>query len=76
MSQRFRDDGLGFFLDLSQVVLAEEALGVNLVDLFRARRTRRKPAIFGDHFDPSDRTAVSRSGGQNLLDRLTSNSAA
>src|ERR1700676_4856999 len=55
------------------MVLTEETLGVNLVDFLRARRTCCKPAIFGNHFDPSNWIAVSRSGGQNLLDRLTSN---
>ena len=43
--ERVRDNGLSFLLDASQVVLAEEALGVNLVDLFRARRARGEPAI-------------------------------
>src|SRR5271155_2416755 len=55
------------------MALTEETLGVNLVDLLRSRRTRCKPTILGDHFDSSDWIAVSRSGGQNLLDRLTSN---
>jgi len=72
VSERFRNNGLGFFLDLSQMVLTEETLGVNLVDFLRARRTCCKPAIFGNHLDSSDWIAVSRSGGQNLLDQLTS----
>src|SRR5260370_18039266 len=53
--------------------LTEETLGVNLVDFLRARRTCCKPAILGNHFDSSNWVAVSWSGGQNLLDRLTSN---
>src|SRR5579859_4024597 len=53
--------------------LTEETLGVNLVDFLRARRTCCKPAILGNQFDSSDWIAVSRSGGQNLFDRLTSN---
>src|SRR4029077_19671142 len=55
------------------MVLAQETLGVNLVDFLRARRTCCKPAILGNHFDSSNWIAVSRSGGQNLLDRLPSN---
>src|SRR5579862_2383255 len=55
------------------MVLTEETLGVNLVDFLRARRTCCKPAILGNHFDSSNWIAVSRSGVQNLLDRLTSN---
>src|SRR5580700_3143974 len=55
------------------MVLTEEALGVNLVDFLRARRTRCKPTILGNYFDSPDGIAVSRSSGQNLLDRLTSN---
>src|SRR5580698_6397732 len=53
--------------------LTEETLGVNLVDFLRARRTRRKPAILGNHFDSSNWIPVPRSSSQNLLDRLTSN---
>src|ERR1035438_1565173 len=69
-SQRCRNNGLGFFLDLSQMVLTEETIGVNLVEFLRARRTCCKPTILGNHFDSSNRIAVSRSGGQNLLDQL------
>src|SRR5690349_5422607 len=55
------------------MVLAEETLGVNLVDFFRARWTCCEPAILGDYFDSSNWVAVSGSGGQNLLDPLASN---
>src|ERR1700733_7200737 len=54
------------------MVLTEETFGVNLVDFLRARRTCCKPAILGNHFDSSNWITVPRSGGQNLLDRLTS----
>ena len=50
------------------MVLAEEALGVNLINLLRARRTGREPAILCDHLNSANRVAVSRSFGQNLLD--------
>src|SRR5271163_1805100 len=52
------------------MVFAEKALGVNLVDFLRARRARRKPAVLGDHLNPTDRAAVSGSSRENLLDFL------
>src|ERR1700677_2093217 len=55
------------------MVLTEETFGVNFVDLLGTGRTRCEPAILGNHFDSSNWIAVSRSGGENLLDRLTSN---
>src|SRR5271166_756374 len=55
------------------MVLTEKTLGVDFVDFFRARRTRCKPAVFGNYLDSSDSIAVSGSGDQNLQDRLTSN---
>src|SRR5258708_6320719 len=55
------------------MVLTEETLGVNLVDFLRARRTCFKSDILVNHFDSSNGIAVSRSGGQNPLDGLTSN---
>src|SRR4029077_4234978 len=55
------------------MVLPEETLGVDLVDFLRARRTRSKPAVLGNHFDTSNWITVSRSGCKNLLDRLSSN---
>src|SRR5208282_3618827 len=55
------------------MVLTEETLGINLVNFLRARRTCRKPAIFGNDFNSSNWIAVSRSGGQNLPDRLAGN---
>src|SRR5580658_4845462 len=55
------------------MIPTEKTFGVNLVDFLSARRPCCKPTILGNHFDSSNRTAVSRSGGQNLQDRLTSN---
>src|ERR1700693_4406379 len=71
--ERLRSNCLGFLLDPSQMVLAEEALGINLVNLFRARRARRKPTILCDHLNTANRVAVSGSCGQNLLDLFASN---
>jgi len=52
------------------MVVTEEALGVDLVDVFRARRTCCEPTVFGDYFDPPNRASVTRGGRQNLLDWL------
>ena len=55
-----------------QMSLTLKALGVNLVDLFGARRTRRKPSALGDHLDSADCRTVARRDGQrveNLLAR-------
>ena len=60
-----RDNGLSFLLNSSQMILAEEALGVNLVDFFGARRARREPPILRDHLNPANRAAVSGRCGQN-----------
>src|SRR3984957_2784386 len=50
------------------MVLTEEALGVNFVNLLRARRPRRKPSILCGHFDSANGVAVSGSCGEDLLD--------
>jgi len=55
------------------MILAADALGVNLVDFFGTRRARREPAILADHFDSANRVLVSGSRGQNLLDLIASN---
>src|ERR1039457_2531376 len=41
--ERPRDQLLRLALQTPQMLHARKALGVNLVDIFRARRTRRKP---------------------------------
>src|SRR5260370_15365818 len=71
--ERFRTNCLGFFFDAAEMFLAKEALGVNLVTLFRPRRARANPAILCDPLDSANRVAVSRSCRENLLDLLTSN---
>ena len=53
LTSRFQggiDDGLGFFLDFAQVFLTDEALSVNLVNVFRPRWPGSKPAVLGYHF--------------------------
>src|SRR6202167_981212 len=55
-----------------QVSLALKALGVNFVNLFGARRTRREPSAFRDHLDSADRRSVAgrdRQGVENFLAR-------
>src|SRR6185436_2016939 len=52
------DDRLRLLQDPLQVVGADEALGVDLVDVFGARRPRRIPAALRDHLDAADRGAV------------------
>src|SRR5476651_1553029 len=49
-----RDQGLGLALDPMQVILAHEALGVDLVDLFGAGRTCGEPALVRRYLDPAD----------------------
>src|ERR1700676_4318266 len=68
--ERLRSNCVSFLFDPSQMVLAEEALGINLVNLFRARRARRKPTILCDHLNSANRVAVSGSCGQILPDLL------
>ena len=72
-SERVRNDCLGFFFDASQMVLAEETLGVNLVNLFGTGRARRKPAILCDHLYSANGVAVTGRRGQNLLDLFAGN---
>ena len=55
------------------MVLAEEALSINLINLFCPRRACRKPAILCDYLNSADRVAVSRSCRQNQLDLFAGN---
>ena len=52
------DDRLRFLLDAPQVVAAAKALRVELVDVFRAGRTRREPTVRGDDLQAADGRAV------------------
>jgi len=54
--------------------LAAKAFRIDLVNLFGARRTSRKPATLSNHFHPADGLAISgrmRENGLNLLPRQT-----
>ena len=64
------DDLLGLGKDAAQMFLALETFAVDFVDLLGAGRTRGEPSAGGNHFQPADRSAVSRRLRENLLDRL------
>src|ERR1700675_2388839 len=53
-----------------QMLDAAETLRVNFVDVLGARRTRREPSTFRDHFDPTDWSTVARRLGQRGDDLL------
>src|SRR4051812_13381814 len=57
--QRGVDHGLGFLEHLCQVVLAAEALAVDLVDILGARRPGCEPGLVGHHLDAADGLPVS-----------------
>ncbi len=71
--KRLLNNGLSFLLNLLEVALPKEALGINLVDLFRAGRTGREPAVLRDYLNAANRVAISRSHRKNLLDLLARN---
>jgi Glycosyl hydrolases family 15 len=68
--QRSVDDRLGFGEDPAEMVQSAKALPVNPVNIFGARRTRCKPATFGNHLQPPDRCTVARSLRKDGLDFL------
>jgi len=49
------DDVLSLMHDGIQVVLALEALSVNLAEIFGSRRPRCEPTVGRDDFQPADR---------------------
>ena len=49
------DDGLRLLDDPLEMVVAEEALGVDLVDVLGPRRSCREPAVVGHDLEPADR---------------------
>src|SRR5829696_10341702 len=53
-----------------EVLGAEEALGVDLVDVLGPRRSRGEPRLVGDHLDAADGRAVAGRGGEHVDDRL------
>ena len=51
---------------------AFQALGVEFVDVLRARRTCGKPAAGRDNLQPANRGVISGSSGESRRDRLAS----
>ena len=74
MGKGSRHNLLRFGHHLSQVLLPEEALGVNLVNIFRTRRARGEPTILSNHLQPADRRIVPRGAGQLGADRFAGQS--
>src|SRR3990172_3964673 len=68
--ENLRDEGLRLFLNPAQVVHSQETLGVNLVDVLRARGTRGEPPVFGHDFQPADGTPVPRCVREDFPDLL------
>ena len=54
------DQGLRLLDESREVVVAAEALRVDLVDVLRPRRPRREPALLGRDLQPADRRTVAR----------------
>src|SRR5690348_1966286 len=57
-------------LDATQVLLAAEALGVELVDVLGARRPRGEPAALRLHLQAADGCAIAGRSGERARDRL------
>src|SRR5207247_9872104 len=62
--------GLRLLLNPPQVVRAEEALGVQLVDVLGAGGTHGKPCVRRDYLDAAKRVPVARSRREDLADLL------
>src|ERR1700738_2197376 len=70
LADRRGDDLPRLLLDRGEMLGAAEGLGVQLVDVFGARRAGGEPAGRGDDLEPADRGAVARRGGQRRDDLL------
>src|ERR1022692_308918 len=64
------DDLLRLLLDRGKLVGPAEGLGVELVNVFRARWAGGKPARCGDDLQATDRGVVAGGGGQRRSDLL------
>src|SRR5208282_10698 len=62
------DDRLRISEDAVQVIRATKALGVYLIDVFGAGRTRREPSAGGGCLQTADGCAVAGSPGEDALD--------
>lgn len=61
---------LRFGHQLLEVVIAEEAFGVDLVDVLSARRTRGEPTVLGHDFQTANGLIVARCMAEDALDLL------
>src|SRR3989338_6794818 len=62
--------------DALQVRRIAKALGVDLVDVFGARRPRSEPATLADHLDAANRRAIARRLVEHLGNGITGQFAA
>src|SRR6185437_6965968 len=69
--QRIADDPLRLLYDGREVPLAQEALGINLVETLGSRRTGREPSVRSDDLQPANRGVVAGRARQLARDRLT-----
>src|SRR6516164_7814012 len=68
--QRGLDERARLHQDELQVLLAAEALRVQLVDILSAGRSRREPAMRRDHLEAANRGTVARRVHEHLLDGI------
>src|SRR6476646_10755595 len=71
-AKRATDDLLRLLYDGGEMLGIFQALGVEFVDVLRARRTCRKPAAGRDNLQPANRGGSSGSSSESRRDRLTS----
>ena len=55
---------MSLFLDLSEVLCADETLGVDFAHIFSTGRTRREPTFISDDLQAADRCAIAGSLGE------------
>ena len=70
LPERGVDDLLGLLLDHGQVLGALEGLGVDLVDVLRARGAGGEPGVGGGHLESADGGVVARRAHEAVDDRL------
>src|SRR5882757_644243 len=68
LRERGIHDGLRIGQETLQMRFVAKTLGVDLVDILGARRTRREPAAFRGDFDAADGCVVARRVRQHLVD--------
>src|SRR5271163_702786 len=65
------DDVLRFADQPLQVRIVVKTFRVDLVDILRARRTRREPSAARNDFYAADRRVIGGRAGQNRIDRIS-----